>query len=299
MGQKTSPIGFRLGITHQHQSNWFIDPRNGSMKKNYPFLIIEDKLIRDVINRKFPNLYISHILITRQLESYSSVNLKMKIQIYTHNKKLLINSINPFLFIKKEIVESKKAKHNNIPPYRFLFDFLEYDYNKKRSQKEKGQDLEKRYKFYLKKIGKEIYVELLKYQNFLKSPSLLKLKPDFIYTQICELNHSFQFASLCAKYLVYYLERRESLKKILKDKEYFPSYVSKFYLHGMKIKVSGRIEGVDMAEHTYINYRRIPLSTLSASIDYCCSYAKTMHGILGIKVWTYKLNKWIWNYLAA
>lgn len=46
MGQKISPIGLWLGITHKHQSQWFVDPRNGSMKKSYPSLILEDRFIR-------------------------------------------------------------------------------------------------------------------------------------------------------------------------------------------------------------------------------------------------------------
>ena len=82
MGQKVTPTGFRLGITYKPQSQWFVDPRSGSMKKIYPPLILEDRFIRDFITQKFPRTAIAQILIYRTLDY-------IKIEIYTAQAKKL------------------------------------------------------------------------------------------------------------------------------------------------------------------------------------------------------------------
>jgi len=46
MGQKVHPLGFRLGITQEHQSHWF------AKKSMYPILVLEDRLIRLYCNEK-------------------------------------------------------------------------------------------------------------------------------------------------------------------------------------------------------------------------------------------------------
>ncbi len=57
---------------------------------------------------------------------------------------------------------------------------------------------------------------------------------------------------------------------------------------GIKVMVSGRLNGVDMARTEFYKEGRIPLHTLRADIDYAMSEAETTYGIIGIKVWIYK-----------
>jgi len=57
---------------------------------------------------------------------------------------------------------------------------------------------------------------------------------------------------------------------------------------GIKICVSGRLAGADIARSEWIRRGRIPLHTLRADIDYALSEAKTTYGIIGIKVWIFK-----------
>ncbi len=59
-------------------------------------------------------------------------------------------------------------------------------------------------------------------------------------------------------------------------------------VEGIKISVSGRLNGVDMARTEYYIEGRVPLQTLRADIDYALSEALTTYGIIGIKVWVYK-----------
>jgi small subunit ribosomal protein S3 len=57
---------------------------------------------------------------------------------------------------------------------------------------------------------------------------------------------------------------------------------------GIKVSVSGRLSGADIARTEWYREGRVPLHTLCANIDYFFSEAKTSHGILGVKVWIYK-----------
>lgn len=57
---------------------------------------------------------------------------------------------------------------------------------------------------------------------------------------------------------------------------------------GIKIKVSGRLGGAEMARTEQYKEGRIPLHTLRADIDYAVSEANTVYGKIGIKVWVFK-----------
>jgi len=57
---------------------------------------------------------------------------------------------------------------------------------------------------------------------------------------------------------------------------------------GIKVKVSGRLGGAEMARTEQYKEGRIPLHTLRADIDYAVSKAQTVYGIIGIKVWIFK-----------
>lgn len=57
---------------------------------------------------------------------------------------------------------------------------------------------------------------------------------------------------------------------------------------GIKIKVSGRLGGAEMARSEQYKEGRIPLHTLRADIDYALSEAETIYGKIGIKVWIFK-----------
>lgn len=58
-------------------------------------------------------------------------------------------------------------------------------------------------------------------------------------------------------------------------------------VEGIKIMVSGRLNGADMARTEQYKDGRIPLHTLRAKVEYAHSEAKTTFGIIGVKVWTY------------
>ena len=57
---------------------------------------------------------------------------------------------------------------------------------------------------------------------------------------------------------------------------------------GIKIKISGRLNGVDIARSEFFIKGRLPLQTIRSNIDYSYQTAATAYGVLGIKVWIYK-----------
>jgi len=57
---------------------------------------------------------------------------------------------------------------------------------------------------------------------------------------------------------------------------------------GIKVMVSGRLAGAEIARSQWYQEGRLPLQTLRADIDYYCAVAKTIYGTIGCKVWIYK-----------
>jgi len=59
-------------------------------------------------------------------------------------------------------------------------------------------------------------------------------------------------------------------------------------VNGIKIQVSGRLNGAEIARSEWIREGRVPLQTLRADIDYATTEANTIYGVLGIKIWLFK-----------
>ena len=57
---------------------------------------------------------------------------------------------------------------------------------------------------------------------------------------------------------------------------------------GIKVKLSGRLNGADIARSEWYREGQVPLHTLRADVDYGLVEAATTYGILGVKVWIYK-----------
>jgi len=56
---------------------------------------------------------------------------------------------------------------------------------------------------------------------------------------------------------------------------------------GIKVQISGRLNGADIARAENVREGAVPLQTLRANIDYCSKSAKTIYGLLGIKIWVF------------
>lgn len=92
------------------------------------------------------------------------------------------------------------------------------------------------------------------------------------------LNASF-IADVVVKNLENRVAFRRVIRKILKETK---------ANNGIKIQISGRLNGAEIARSEWIREGRIPLQTLNADIDYSSKEAKTIYGILGVKIWVFK-----------
>lgn len=92
-------------------------------------------------------------------------------------------------------------------------------------------------------------------------------------------------AQLVAENIAQQLEKRISFRRAMKQSI---QRCMRAGAKGMKTKVSGRLNGSDIARSEHYHEGSIPLQTLRANIDYGFAEAKTTYGRLGIKVWIYK-----------
>jgi small subunit ribosomal protein S3 len=92
-------------------------------------------------------------------------------------------------------------------------------------------------------------------------------------------------AALVAERIVEQMERRISHRRAMKQSA---GRAIRQGAEGVKIEVSGRLSGAEMARKENINEGQVPRHTLRADIDYAQNEALTTYGRIGVKVWIYK-----------
>lgn len=92
-------------------------------------------------------------------------------------------------------------------------------------------------------------------------------------------------ARLVAQEIARQLEERISFRRAMKMAI---RYVMKENAQGVKVQVSGRLGGAEIARSERYKQGRTPLHTLRADIDYANVEANTTYGVIGVKVWIYK-----------
>ena len=208
MGQKTHPLGFRLGITNEHKSTWYTN------LKQYSRLLEEDDKIRTYINTIATANSISNVKISR-----NGLNDQIQLNIETGKPGILIGNLG---------------------------------------------------------IGLETLLNNLK-----------KLIPNSsdLTINIFEVEKVDLDAKLLADLVAEQLEKRIAFRRAIREAL---QRAQKQNVQGIKIQVSGRLNGAEMARSEWIREGRVPLQTLRADIDYATKEAHTIYGVLGIKVWLFK-----------
>ncbi|MBW4486600.1 MAG: 30S ribosomal protein S3 [Trichocoleus desertorum ATA4-8-CV12] len=92
-------------------------------------------------------------------------------------------------------------------------------------------------------------------------------------------------AALIAEYIAQQLERRVSFRRVVRQAI---QRAQRAGIEGIRIQVSGRLNGAEIARPEWTREGRVPLHTLRADIDYSYRTAQTIYGVLGIKVWVFK-----------
>ncbi|NEQ74751.1 MAG: 30S ribosomal protein S3 [Okeania sp. SIO2D1] len=92
-------------------------------------------------------------------------------------------------------------------------------------------------------------------------------------------------AMLIGEYIAQQLEKRVSFRRVVRQAI---TRAQKAGVEGIKVQVSGRVNGAEIARTEVTREGSVPLHTLRADIDYAYCTAKTIYGILGIKIWIFK-----------
>jgi len=115
--------------------------------------------------------------------------------------------------------------------------------------------------------------------------ALKKIVDKEISINIKEVKRPQANAQLAAENVTMQLERRVAFRRAMKK---VMQAAMKAGAKGIKIKVSGRLAGAEMARTEWYMEGRVPLHTLRAKIDYGFAEAMTTYGIIGAKVWIFK-----------
>lgn len=112
-----------------------------------------------------------------------------------------------------------------------------------------------------------------------------KMTKSQVFLNIQEVRKPDVDAQLVAENIALQLEKRISWRRALKK-----SIAASIRggVRGIKVQVSGRLDGAEIARTEWYNEKSVPLHTLRADIDYGTAEAKTTYGIIGLKVWIYK-----------
>jgi len=208
MGQKTHPLGFRLGVTQDHKSTWYAN------FNQYANILEEDDKIRTYINSIAKINNISNLQIHR-----NGINDQIQLQIETGKPGILVGELG---------------------------------------------------------VGLENLLNNLK--KLLPSNRQLTIK-------IFEVEKVDLDANLLAQLVSEQLEKRVAFRRAIREAL---QRAQKQNVNGIKIQVSGRLNGAEIARSEWIREGRVPLQTLRADINYATAEANTIYGVLGIKVWLFK-----------
>jgi small subunit ribosomal protein S3 len=208
MGQKTHPLGFRLGITQDHKSTWYAN------FNQYANILKEDDQIRTYLSTIAKVNSISNVRINR-----NGLNDQIQLNIETGKPGILVGEL--------------------------------------------GTGLEN----LLTNIKKLL-------------PTDRQLTINVFEVEKVDLN-----ATLLADLVAEQLEKRIAFRRAIREAL---QRAQKQNVNGIKIQVSGRLNGAEIARSEWIREGRVPLQTLRADIDYATTEANTIYGVLGIKVWLFK-----------
>lgn len=106
-----------------------------------------------------------------------------------------------------------------------------------------------------------------------------------VRVNIEEIKKAELYAKLVAENIAHQLERRIAFRRAIKSSS---AATMRAGAKGIRIELSGRLNGAEMSRREKSVEGSVPLHTLRADIDYAHVGAKTPTGIIGIKVWIYK-----------
>lgn len=113
-------------------------------------------------------------------------------------------------------------------------------------------------------------------------------KNNQIRVNVTELKNIDADANLIAEFIAQQLEKRVAFRRATRQAI---QKAQRANVKGIKVQVSGRLNGAEIARSEWVREGRVPLQTLRADIDYATKEANTTYGVLGIKVWVFNGEK--------
>ena len=110
-----------------------------------------------------------------------------------------------------------------------------------------------------------------------------------IKIEIREVKNSWTSAPLVAQWAAQQIEKRVPFRQVLKRS--IERVMSNKEVKGVRIELSGRLNGVEIARKEWLRQGRLPRNTIRADIDYNQTEAHCTYGVIGVKVWIYKGDK--------
>jgi small subunit ribosomal protein S3 len=106
-----------------------------------------------------------------------------------------------------------------------------------------------------------------------------------VQVNVSEVRQPETDAQLVAENIAAQLEKRVSFRRAMKSSV---TRAIRLNAKGIKVQISGRLGGAEIARTESDKSGKVPLHTLRADIDYGLAVAKTIYGTVGVKVWIYK-----------
>ncbi len=111
-----------------------------------------------------------------------------------------------------------------------------------------------------------------------------KYSKDGVFLNLVEVRKPEADAALVAESIAQALERRVSFRRAMKKAMQSAMRLAQ----GIRVNVSGRLGGAEIARMEWYREGRVPLHTLRAEVDFSLAEAQTAYGVIGVKVWIYK-----------
>ncbi|MFA5878395.1 MAG: 30S ribosomal protein S3 [Candidatus Staskawiczbacteria bacterium] len=110
-----------------------------------------------------------------------------------------------------------------------------------------------------------------------------------IKIEIREIKNPWMSAALVGQQMAQQIEKRIPFRQVLKRT--IERVMENKEAKGVRVEVSGRLNGVEIARREWLRLGRLPRQTIRADIDYADARAYCTYGVVGIKVWIYKGEK--------
>src|SRR3990167_11044239 len=107
--------------------------------------------------------------------------------------------------------------------------------------------------------------------------------------EVQEVKHAEENAKLVGQQVAEQLEKRLPFRRVLKTM--LDQVEANKTVQGVKIEICGRLGGAEMSRREWLSRGKIPLHTLRADIDFALAEARTTYGVIGVKTWIYKGEK--------